>query len=146
MDPLRLLTSSMHELLGVIIFSFHDMYDKVSPSPPTLMHPWRIAILGSWEVGMAILRGFIKVGGEGDTLSYIPWSGRIVTPSDSCMDEVNNLRGSILRGYSLCDTHFCRIRCDHSRSQLYVWLVMQSVTRWHGSLFDWLDDFTKNVI
>jgi hypothetical protein len=36
------------------------------------MHPQRIAIPSSWEVGMVILRECIEVGGEGDTSSYIP--------------------------------------------------------------------------
>jgi hypothetical protein len=39
MDPLRLLTSSMHELLGVPILLLHEMYDEVSPSLPISMHP-----------------------------------------------------------------------------------------------------------
>jgi hypothetical protein len=62
----------MHELLGVTILLFHGMYDEVSPSPQTSKHPQRIAILSSWEVGMAILRECIEVGGEGDTSSSIP--------------------------------------------------------------------------
>jgi hypothetical protein len=34
MDPLSLVTSSMHELLGVTILPLHGMYDEVLPSPP----------------------------------------------------------------------------------------------------------------
>jgi hypothetical protein len=52
----------MHGLLGITIFLLHGMHDKVSPLPPTSMHPQRIAILSSWEVGMAILQGCIEVG------------------------------------------------------------------------------------
>jgi hypothetical protein len=71
MDPLKTFTSSMHELLGVTILPLHGMYDEVSSSLPTSMHLQRIAILGSWKAGMAILRRCIEVGGEGDTSSYI---------------------------------------------------------------------------
>jgi hypothetical protein len=70
----------MHELLGITILPLHGMYNKVSPSPPTSMHPPSIAIPSSWEVGMAILGESIEVGGVDDTSSYIPWSRRIVTP------------------------------------------------------------------
>jgi hypothetical protein len=69
MDSLRMFTSSMHELLGITILPLHGIYDEVSPSPPTSMHPQRIAIPSSWEGGMAILRGCMEVGGEGDTSS-----------------------------------------------------------------------------
>jgi hypothetical protein len=72
MNPLRLFTKSMHELLGVTILPLHVVYDKVSPSPPTSMHPQRIAIPSPWEGGMAILQRKIEVKGEGDTSSYIP--------------------------------------------------------------------------
>jgi hypothetical protein len=89
----------MHESLGVTILPLHGMYDKVSPSPPTLMNPRRIAIPTSQEPRMAILQGCIKVGGDGDTLSYMSWNEKIITPSNSCMDEVSNLKGSILKGY-----------------------------------------------
>jgi hypothetical protein len=61
----------LHEWLGVIILPLHGMYDDVSLSPPTLMHSLGI------DIG--------KVG----TSLYIPWSGRMVTPSNSYMDEVN---------------------------------------------------------
>jgi hypothetical protein len=72
MDPLRLFIPSMHELLGVTIFLLHGMYDKVSPSPPISMHPWRIAIPPSQEPGMAILQECMEVGREGDTSLCIP--------------------------------------------------------------------------
>jgi hypothetical protein len=72
MVPLSLVTSSMHQLLEVTILLLHGMHDEVSPSPPTSMHPRRIAIPTSQELGMAILRGYIEVGGESDTSSYIP--------------------------------------------------------------------------
>jgi hypothetical protein len=68
------------------------MYDEVSSTPPTSMDSPRIAIPTSQELGMAMLGGCIEVGGEGDTLLYIPWSGRMVIPSNSCMDEITNLR------------------------------------------------------
>jgi hypothetical protein len=61
----------MHELLGVTILPLHGMYDEVSPSPLTSMHTRKIVIPGSWKGRMAILRGCIEVGGEGDTSSYI---------------------------------------------------------------------------
>jgi hypothetical protein len=70
MDPFRMFASSMHELLGITILALHGIYDEVSPSPPTSMHPRRIAIPPSQELGMTKVK--VKVGGEGDTLSYIP--------------------------------------------------------------------------
>jgi hypothetical protein len=48
------------------------MHDEVSPSLPTSMHPRRIAIPTSQELGMAILQECIEVGGEGDTSLCIP--------------------------------------------------------------------------
>jgi hypothetical protein len=39
MDPMKTFTSSMHELLGVTILLLHGVYDEVSPSPLTSMHP-----------------------------------------------------------------------------------------------------------
>jgi hypothetical protein len=48
------------------------MYDEVSSTPPTSMDSPRIAIQTSQELGMAMLGGCIEVGGEGDTLLYIP--------------------------------------------------------------------------
>jgi hypothetical protein len=62
----------MHELLGVTIFLLHGMYVEVSPSPPISMHPRRIAIPTSQELGMAIRKGCIEVEGKDDTLSCIP--------------------------------------------------------------------------
>jgi hypothetical protein len=49
MDPLRIFTSSIHELLGVTILLLHGIYDNVSSFPPTSMHPCRIGIFGSWK-------------------------------------------------------------------------------------------------
>jgi hypothetical protein len=72
MDPLRMFTSSMYKLLGVTILPLHGMQDEVSSSLSTSMYHWKIVILSSWEVGMAILQGCIEVGGEDDTLSCIP--------------------------------------------------------------------------
>jgi hypothetical protein len=71
-DPLRTFISSMHELLRFIILPLHRMYDNVSPSPPISMRSWRIDIPSSQEPGMPILREVIEIGGESDTLSYIP--------------------------------------------------------------------------
>jgi hypothetical protein len=48
------------------------MDDEVLPSLPNSMHPWKIAIPGSWEGGMAIFQGYIEVGGKDDTSSSIP--------------------------------------------------------------------------
>jgi hypothetical protein len=72
MVPLSLITSSMHQLLGVTIFPLHGMHDEMSPSLPTSMHPRRIVIPTSQELGMAILQECIEVGGEGDTSLCIP--------------------------------------------------------------------------
>jgi hypothetical protein len=102
MDPMRTFTSSMHELLGVTILPLHGLYDKVSPSPPTSMHPRRIAIPTSQEPRMAILQECIEVGKEDDTSSCIPGSRRMVTLSNLCMNEVNVLK---VRGLRWCDTH-----------------------------------------
>jgi hypothetical protein len=59
----------MHELLRVTILPLHGMYDEVSPSAPTSLHPRRITIPTSQELGMAILQECIEVGGESDTFS-----------------------------------------------------------------------------
>jgi hypothetical protein len=59
-------------ILGVTILLLHGMYDEVSSTPPTSMDSPRIAIPTSQELGMAMLGGCIEVGGEGDTLLYIP--------------------------------------------------------------------------
>jgi hypothetical protein len=59
---------------------------------------------------MAILRGCIKVGREGDTSSCIPLSERMVALSNLYMDEVTKLRGTILRGLEWCNTHYCVAR------------------------------------
>jgi hypothetical protein len=72
MYSLRMFTSSMHELLGVTILPLHGMQDEVSSSLSTSMYHWKIVILSSWEVGMAILQECIEVGGDGHTSSYIP--------------------------------------------------------------------------
>jgi hypothetical protein len=71
------------------------MYDDIPPSPPTLMHFGRIGIPPFQE-----LRIPIKVGREDYTNVHT-----MVTPSNSCMDEVNILRESILRGLKLCAIH-----------------------------------------
>jgi hypothetical protein len=55
---------------------------------------------------MAIFQECIEVGGEDHTLSCIPLSGRMVTLSNLCMDEVTKLRGTILKGLEWCDTHY----------------------------------------
>lgn len=44
----------------------------------------------SWKPRMSILGESIDIGGEGWHGAYILWSGRMVTFSNSCIDEVNN--------------------------------------------------------
>ena len=99
-NPPRRVISSINKLYELPSSHFMECMMRCHPllQPPTSMHPQKIAIPSSWEVTMAILRGCIELVGEGDTSSYIPWSGRMVTSNDSCMDEVNVLRGSIWGG------------------------------------------------
>jgi hypothetical protein len=106
MDHLKIYTSFNNELLGITILPLHEMHDNGPSSLPTLMHPRRIGILSSQQPRMPFLRGCIKVGGEGDTLPCISWSEKMITPSNSYMDEVNILKWSILKGLRWCDTHY----------------------------------------
>jgi hypothetical protein len=106
MDSLRIFTSSMYELLATTIFPLYEIYHVVWPSPPTSMHSWRICIHipNSWKGEMPIFWKCIEVGGGGDTSSYIPWSGKMVAVGNTCMDELNILKVSILKGLKWCDT------------------------------------------
>ena len=45
----------------------------------------------------------IEVGREGDKLSYILWNGKMVTPTNSYMDEVIIFKESIFTGTRWCD-------------------------------------------
>jgi hypothetical protein len=62
----------------------------------------------------------LEVEGEGDTLSYIPWSGRMVIPNNSCTNEINLLKESIVKGLRWCDTFYSLIPTTILKVTLYI--------------------------
>jgi hypothetical protein len=70
----------------VTILPLHGMYDEVSPSSPTSMHPWKIAILTSQELGM-VVAGWAQMGAL--TLKFLETKNWSIADWAACVKKNN---------------------------------------------------------